>query len=79
MQYVIGFEDSEIDGIRDHFCKQCKYEELVLGDTGDLVPNPQSKDDFIVEKARQYIIESAKANEITEALDLARQAVLNKS
>lgn len=77
MDYILTFHDEDKDRIESNFALYHSYQETLLGDEGNPIPNPQTKAQFIIEKSTQFILDSVLASEVKIAVDQAREEVIN--
>ena len=75
----ISFPDDQASRVVDAFADLYKYQPTVPGARhGDPnVPNPQSKEQFAVDRVVEYVKEVVRGHEVIAAAVVARQAALS--
>jgi hypothetical protein len=70
--------DVAIPRIRDAFCAEYNYQETVLNQEGEYVPNPQNKLAFTKQQIIEFVKQTTRNYEANKAAGIARQEAAAK-
>lgn len=79
MQITFNTESTELKNrIADAFCSVYNYQTKVTVN-GELVDNPESKNQFVQRKIKEYVKEIVKSCESSSAMQAAREEAITKA
>ena len=80
MKITINIKDEESNRIIDGVAYQYDYQDTVSDPEkeGEVIPNPETKEDFVKRMTIEWLKENVKAYEVNKATDTARDDATDK-